>query len=1027
MRRLSSPPPQRRSLPFLTSLVTTLAGLLGLAASGSTYAEFRHQAFRPVDARDEAVSGAQADPDADGLVNFAEHALGLDPLRADADRGVRWATDSAGLVFEYTTAGAARDVRLEAVTRRQLGETGQPAAVEVIDTGAAGTQHRVRLRPEPGQELAFLQLNAAAATPPPAAPGWVWFEAESGGGETGPELSANAMTWVSPGGSLQRSVNVPGAGTYHLWVRKFWNPQGFRWRVGTGDAWKESRQQSLTDLILLDGNAGRRVGWVNVGPVDLAAGAHAFRLEVLAGESGTTAYDCFLLTRDPFTPRGKLKPDERQQVQQSGWFAFEPEPDRFGFSPVDLRPLNERVAGENGFIRVRGEDFVHETTGEPARFWAVNVGMGFVGSVKSEVDVFARAMAKRGVNLVRVHGPVYTASGSGFGAVDTNRVSQLHYFIHALKREGIYTSLSIYFPLWVRLGEENPAFPGYRGGRNPFALLYFNPAFQQIYREWWRYLLTTPNPHTGLAPKDDPAVAFAEMINEDSTLFWTFNPDATANSNIPEPQRATLERRFGDWLLARYPGQTLAQIRSARWGNVSSPQDNFAAGRVGFRGLWNMANDRNRRDQDTARFLTGLMAEFHRATYAYLKDELGYRGLVYCSNWKTASDKYLDPLDKLANAAGDFFDRHGYFGGLHDGPNASWNIEPGQTYDDRSALRFRKADGTGDDFANPLFDLIYDRRPSIITEVNWPLPNRYRADMILAGAAYGALQGSDALCWFAAGSPAWEGLPGKFSIQTPVVQGQFPGAALIYRRGLVKTAPRVVDLQLAVEDLYALKGTPLPAPQNFDQLRGDDVPPGGVITNAGGIDSLAFLVGRVGVDFITNGPPQSRVLDLAPHIDRAAKRVRSQTGELEWDWGAGRLAINAPAAQGVAGFLASAGPVELADVVFASPLEYGAMLLVSLDDQPLATSRRLLLQVASEELPYGWTVDRPSGTRTLSHRGTTPLMVRELSGSVRLKRPDAAGLTVTTLDANGYRVGEPVAHAQEVTLRPGALYYLLEP
>ena len=45
---------------------------------------------------------------------------------------------------------------------------------------------------------------------------------------------------------------------------------------------------------------------------------------------------------------------------------------------------------------------------------------------------------------------------------------------------------------------------------------------------------------------------------------------------------------------------------------------------------------------------------------------------------------------------------------------------------------FRTADGAGDDFGNPLFDLIYQRRPSTITEVNWPLPNRYRADMIAA-------------------------------------------------------------------------------------------------------------------------------------------------------------------------------------------------------------------------------------------------------------------------------------------------------
>jgi hypothetical protein len=70
---------------------------------------------------------------------------------------------------------------------------------------------------------------------------------------------------------------------------------------------------------------------------------------------------------------------------------------------------------------------------------------------KAEVDLFARSLAKRGVNLVRIHGPVYLSSGADFGKIDTNHVAKLHYLIAALKREGIYVCLSIYFPLWVKL------------------------------------------------------------------------------------------------------------------------------------------------------------------------------------------------------------------------------------------------------------------------------------------------------------------------------------------------------------------------------------------------------------------------------------------------------------------------------------------------------------------------------------------------------------------------------------------------
>jgi hypothetical protein len=46
---------------------------------------------------------------------------------------------------------------------------------------------------------------------------------------------------------------------------------------------------------------------------------------------------------------------------------------------------------------------------------------------------------------------------------------------------------------------------------------------------------------------------------------------------------------------------------------------------------------------------------------------------------------------------------------------------------------------------------------------------------------------------------------GKFGLQTPVIVGQFPATALIYRKGLVQDGPPVVEASLAIPDLYALK------------------------------------------------------------------------------------------------------------------------------------------------------------------------------------------------------------------------------
>ena len=299
----------------------------------------------------------------------------------------------------------------------------------------------------------------------------------------------------------------------------------------------------------------------------LTAGSKTFRLEVTDAVN-VTAYDCFVLTREPFTPRGKFKPGDSLPDDGSGWFGFMPENDPFDLSPIDLRRLNEREAGDGGFIAVRGEEFIHSLNGQPVRFWAVNTGNDMSQRSAAEIDLFARTLAKQGVNLVRIHGPTYVASGPNFGQNDTNQVFRTQRLITALKRQGIYSCLSIYFPLWVRLGPENTAFPGYTNGY-PFALIYFNPQFQALYRTWWDCLLTTPNPETGIALKDDPAVAMIEMVNEDSLFFWTFNPDAGQSGNVPDAQRALIEGQFGDWLLTMYPGRPWHKS-AARFGAASA-------------------------------------------------------------------------------------------------------------------------------------------------------------------------------------------------------------------------------------------------------------------------------------------------------------------------------------------------------------------------------------------------------------------------------------------------------------------------
>ncbi|MCY2995597.1 MAG: hypothetical protein NTY19_48270 [Planctomycetota bacterium] len=106
--------------------------------------------------------------------------------------------------------------------------------------------------------------------------------------------------------------------------------------------------------------------------------------------------------------RGKYRPEEQppepiRAFQPGQTWDFQPDPDKFDPAALlDLRPLNEKVAGEHGFIRLcaDGNSFVRGD-GQPIRLWAA----GERTAPDQSLEVLnrqAQFLAKRGVNALRI-------------------------------------------------------------------------------------------------------------------------------------------------------------------------------------------------------------------------------------------------------------------------------------------------------------------------------------------------------------------------------------------------------------------------------------------------------------------------------------------------------------------------------------------------------------------------------------------------------------------------------------------------
>ena len=233
-------------------------------------------------------------------------------------------------------------------------------------------------------------------------------------------------------------VDIPETGSYHLWARVFWHHGPFRWRFNE-QPWQICDEKcGLVDSISLAPHIS--ANWKCLGKVSLEADRHLFLIELLSeeGEKVHAAFDCFLLTQDLFIPTFTSK-----KAAPNTW-AFNPPLDPFTEDALlNLRNLNEEVAGQNGFIN-REKEQLKLGDGTPVKLWGVNITSEILSQPNQLLDYLAKRLAKTGVNAVRCHTPLFDKEKK----IEQRLLDRLHYLVATMKSQGIYTALSFYYPVW---------------------------------------------------------------------------------------------------------------------------------------------------------------------------------------------------------------------------------------------------------------------------------------------------------------------------------------------------------------------------------------------------------------------------------------------------------------------------------------------------------------------------------------------------------------------------------------------------
>lgn len=477
-----------------------------------------------------------------------------------------------------------------------------------------------------------------------------------------------------------------------------------------------------------------------------------------------------------------------------------------------------------------------------------------------------------------------------------------------------------------------------------------------------RLLLTHRNPYTGLTWAEDPALIGICPINED-VLTWS------QIEKIPSVN-ALYEKAFEAW-----------------WASEE-----------------NRALSGGRRGVGRHRFLSEVRIEADLQMHAYLRS-LGVDALLTGSNFLN--------MQSLAYARElyDVVDNHQYWAHPSPVPNPAGG-RGWQGFSQESAVAALARTPRGI-MASRLWG-----KPYTVTEFNYIAPNQYRAEGWVLMPAYASLQDWDALYSFdyaSRESHAIHGGAGRtFSLTSdPIGFMADRLAALLFRRGDISPAERKIGF--AIDEDTAFSPRNVGIPEVFSRI--------GLISRIGsGTENALRQLEEFKLDAVVINDDQpipeggSRIYranqDLLQRlledgvlpsgsVDDSGRNFRSDTGEIVLKADEGTLTV---VTQRSELFVLRSGSALQGKVVSVNNGEgFATVSVVSVDDRPLAESRRLLVLHLTDSVPSGTRFAQPDRS-VLEAWGKEPHLVRSGDAEITMHLDPLANYEAWVVDSAGRRL-----------------------
>lgn len=705
-----------------------------------------------------------------------------------------------------------------------------------------------------------------------------------------------------------------------------------------------------------------------------------------------------------------VPPKPKEFVAGKGGYRALRDYDDFSVMPksvLDLSRHNHIPAGKFGRVIVNGQGRLafEQKPDQPWRFHGANGLIPQPQIIKLAGEKYAdihrllreyvESAARAGYNMIRFNGlndflaPGLTAPFQ----VSAEYLDRMDYLLYQMKEHGIYAQISLFsYDFYV---------PGMDSAvrRNLNRLLFYcNDDFAWKNFMYSVQLLNHVNPYTKLAWKDDPVIAVCEFYNEQYAGL-ILAPHVA--SQFPK-EYSVVEKELNAYLSKKY-GADITGIKMQSGRHVP-----FA--------------------NDIALFQEELISRTNRRGAQTLKEN-GYPGLFTQNNY---------PNLLFRNSAWQnlpWIDSHSYFHHPFRG-----KVDPG------SAI----AEG-GSYFLTLAAERFADR-PMSAGEFNHVFYNPYQYEGGIIFGAYSALQDWSGACIheqpvvrdrrLVAALPRLE----SFSVATnPVVRASELLRWCFFRRGDVKSSPHLTAMEYRDEfcrreangffasnteqsllALLTMFCSRYPADPSYSKAPHPEVhatfkPLSGSTINAQEYFAQVTANPNAG-KWIAGAVKELREKGILPpgnRTDTAKGIFQSDTGEITMDIPNKRMTVITPKSEAVAS--PAAQKLNLGILQNLSFSADGCAALIAMDDQPLATSKHLVMLYATRAASQGMMLTPDDQTMLMG--GELPVLLKTgtISGILKGK----SNLRCYALGINGERLEEilltPTADGLTFTIDTAAL------